>query len=158
MKKLIVGLTLLSSFSALAATSGSISISGTVEPVLELSLDSSSFTTLDILAGGDHLVATATEKSNDSDGYKIYAHSDNGSELRRNGTSTTYKTSYTLKYDGGSAVTLGVGAANKVEVKDSGALTGLTTDTSQVVVDVTAYASAPDGTYSDTIVLNIEAN
>lgn len=158
MKKFLVGLALITSFSAIAATSGNISISGTVAPVLELTLDSNSFTTLDILAGGDHLVATATEKTNDSDGYKVYAHSANGSELRRGGTSTTFKTAYAVKYDGAAGQTLGAGLANKVELKDSGALTGLTTDTSTIVVDVTAYPTAPDGTYSDTITLNIEAN
>lgn len=158
MKKLIALTTTLTTLTGFAATSGNLSIEGTVDAELSIALDTSSFDTLDIINGGDHSVATATEVSNDTDGYKVYGYSANGSQLRRGGTSTTYQTGYTLKYDGASGVSLGEGSANRVELKDSGALTGLTTDTSSVVINVTAYADAPQGTYSDTITLEIEAN
>lgn len=159
MKKLLIGLLATSTVSAFAATSGDITISGTIAPVLSISLSTNTYNTLDIINGGDTSVATATEECNDLDGYKIYGYSVNGSELRKDGTSTVYKTAYTVKYDGaGTGVTLGAGVGNRVELKDSGALTGLTQDTSDLTVNLNAAPTLPEGTYSDTITLQIEAN
>ena len=142
---------------AYGATQGDITISGTVDPELSIALDVATYTTLDIKAGGDHSVATATEVCNDLDGYKIFGYSVNGSELR-NTANAAVKTTYTVKYDGAATVSLGAGSANKVELKDSGALTIATTDTSAVVVYVDALANAPAGTYEDTVTLEIVAN
>lgn len=157
MKKLITLFTLSMTAVSFGATTGDITISGTVAPELSLSLSASSYTTLNITSGGDHSVAQATEVCNDLDGYKIFGYSVNGSQLQ-NQSNTAVKTSYTVKYDGGSAVSLGAGAAAKVQLKDSGSLTQAADYDSNVVVDVTAFANAPAGTYSDTITLQIVAN
>lgn len=157
MKNLITILTLIGSFSAFSATQGDITISGTVAAELSLSLSTNTYSSLDIVNGGDHTVAVATEECNDLDGYKVYGYSANGSQLE-NQANTSVKTAYTLKYDGAGGQTLGTGAANRVELKDSGSLTEAADESSDVVVDVTAFASAPAGTYQDTITLQIEAN
>ena len=157
MKKTLATLALLGTFGAFAATDGQITISGEVQPELAISLSTNTYTTLDIINGGDHTVAVATEECNDLDGYKIYGYSDNGSELQ-NQDNTAVGTSYTVKYDGATAKSLGAGAANRVELKDSGALTAAADYDSNVVVDVTAFAAAPAGEYEDTITLQIEAN
>ena len=159
MKKLLVLITALTmSTASFAAATGDIVISGIVEAAISIALSTNTYSTLDIVNGGDHSVAIATETCSDLAGYKIYGYSVNGSELI-NTTSSANKTAYTIKYDGAVAgVSLGAGSANRVELKDSGTLTASTTDTSTVVVDVTAFAAAPAGTYSDTITLQIEAN
>jgi len=153
----ILLITLLLSGNLFAAISGDITISGVVPSTISISLNQSTYTSIDIVNGGDHSVATATETCSDLDGYKIYGYSTNGSQLQNTGNAAI-KTAYQVKYDGGSATSLGAGVGNKVQLKDSGALTASTTDTSAVVVDVTAFAAAPAGTYSDTITLQIEAN
>lgn len=159
MKKLLIGLLTMASTASFAATSGDITISGSIAPILSISLSTNTYNTLDLVNGGDTSVATATEQCNDLDGYKIYGYSVNGSELRKDGSSTTYKTAYTVKYDGaGTGVSLGAGVGNRVELKDSGVLAGLTQDTSDLTVNVTAAPNLPEGTYSDTITLQIEAN
>jgi hypothetical protein len=156
--KVILGLAVvLGSMSAYSATQGDITISGTVDPELSLTLSATSYSNLDIINGGDHSVATATENCNDLDGYKIFGYSTNGSELQNQATPTV-KTSYTVKYDGGSAVTLGSSAANKVQLKDSGALTSSVSNSSTVVVNVNAYSNAPAGVYQDVVTLQIVAN
>lgn len=158
MKKLFLLPIFALSFSAFAATTGDITISGTVDPELSISLSTNTYATLDITGGGDHTVAVATEICNDLDGYKIYAHSTYGSELR-NAANSAVKTTYTVKYDGSATgVTLGAGSANKVELKDSGALTTAANHDSNIVVDVTAFADAPAGTYADTVTLEVVAN
>ncbi|MBD66859.1 MAG: hypothetical protein CME62_16775 [Halobacteriovoraceae bacterium] len=157
MKNLFILTALVLSLKSFAATTGDITISGTVDAELSLTLSTNSYTTLDIEGGGDHTVATANEVCNDLDGYKIYGYSTNGSELQ-NTDNTNVSTSYTVKYDGSSAVSLGAGSANKVQLKDSGALTSSADEDSDIVVDVSAFATAPAGTYTDTITLEIVAN
>ena len=157
MKKIIGLLVILGTVSAYADTEGEITISGEVDPEISLELSTDTYDTLDIINGGDHTVAVATENCNDLDGYKIYGYSTNGSELR-NEDNANVKTSYTVKYDGGSGVSLGAGAANRVELKDSGALTSAADVDSNIVVNVSAFATAPAGVYQDKITLQIEAN
>ncbi len=60
-----------------------------------------------------------------------------------------------LSYDGGAVTTPTVAG---VIVKNVGSLAGLTTNTSAMAVDVTAYPAAPAGTYKDTLTIAIEAN
>jgi hypothetical protein len=157
MKNIIGLLIVLGSFNSFAAVEGDLTISGTVAPEISLSLSTNTYTTLDILAGGDHSVATATEVCNDLDGYKIYGYSVNGSQLE-NQANTAVKTAYSVKYDGASAVTLGQGSAAKVILKSSGALTASADYDSSIVIDVTSMPTAPAGVYQDTITLQIVAN
>jgi hypothetical protein len=65
------------------------------------------------------------------------------------------ETSYTVRYDDGAAVAL---SAVPQVVKNVSSLSGLTPDTSNVNVDVTAYPSAIAGTYQDTVTISIVAN
>ncbi len=139
-----------------AASTGTLLLQGTVSLVNDLSVTpaGSNNTSLDIVAGQSVLVASVAETSNNLTGYKINAKSDNGSELR-NGSDASKKTTYTISYDGGSAVTL---STSYQQVKNVNSLSGLTTNNSNVNATVAPYASAPAGTYSDTITFQIVAN
>lgn len=156
LKKTMTVLTLIGSMSTFAATTGDITISGTVAPELELSLSATTYTTLPIVAGGSATVATANEVCNNLDGYKIYGHALNGA--LENQSNTAVSTTYDIDYGSSTGVTLGVGSANKVELKDSGVLTASADVDEDIVVNVDAFATAPAGTYQDTITLEIVAN
>jgi hypothetical protein len=141
---------------AYAADTGTLLLQGTVALVnnIVVTPNGSNNTTLNILNGSTALVAKVSESSNNLTGYKINAKSLNGSELR-NGLDATKKTTYTISYDGGSAVTL---STSYQQVKNVTSLTGLTNNASAVNATVAAYAAAPAGTYSDTITFQIVAN
>lgn len=158
MKKLLVlSALLLTTGAAQAASTGTLLLQGTVALVNDIVVtpNGSNNTTLDIVGGAAGvLVASVAETSNNLTGYKINAKSDNGSELR-NTSDATKKTTYTISYDGGSAVTL---TTSYQQVKNVTSLTGLTTNNSNVNATVAAYAAAPAGTYSDTVTFQIVAN
>lgn len=142
---------------AIAADTGTLILRGTVAVVNNIAVvpNGNANTTLDIAAGEtSKLVASVQETSNNVTGYKINVKSANGSELR-NTDDATKKTTYTLSYDAGSAVTL---TTSYQQVKNVTSLSGLTVDNSDVNVTVAAYASAPAGTYEDTVTFQIVAN
>ncbi len=153
---LLAAVLALGSVSAHAASTGTLLLQGTVALTNDIVVTpaGSNNTTLDIVGGQSVLVATVAETSNNLTGYKINAKSDNGSELR-NGSDATKKTTYTLSYDGGSAVTL---TTSYQQVKNVSSLSGLTTNNSNVNATVAAYAAAPAGAYSDTVTFQIVAN
>ncbi|KHD88602.1 MAG: hypothetical protein OM95_08135 [Bdellovibrio sp. ArHS] len=142
---------------AMAASSGTLLLQGTVSVVNDIvvAANTANNTSLNITGGetGKN-VATVTETSNNLNGYKIKISSPTGGELRHT-TNSAQKTTYKIGYDGAASVTPTVAG---VVVKNVTALTGLTTDTSEVAVDVTAYANAAAGTYQDTLTIAIEAN
>lgn len=142
---------------ALAASSGTLLLQGTVNVVNDIvvTANTANNTSLNITAGetGKN-VATVTETSNNLNGYKIKISSATGGELRHT-TNAAQKTTYKIGYDGAASVTPTVAG---VVVKNVSSLTGLTTDSSDVTVDVTAYANAAAGTYQDTLTIAIEAN
>lgn len=152
-------LSLLVGTSALAASSGTLLLQGTVGVVNDIVVTAAAGnanTTLDIVNGETgKLVGTATETSNNLLGYKIRIASATGGELR-NTQDATKKTTYKVKYNG--ATTGVTPTVAGVEVKNVAALSGLTTVTSNIAVDVTAYATAPAGTYADTLTVSIQAN
>lgn len=158
MKKLFVlSAFLLTTGAAEAASTGTLLLQGTVALVNDIVVtpNGANNTTLDIVGGAAGvLVASVAETSNNLTGYKINAKSDNGSELR-NSSDATKKTTYTISYDGGSAVTL---TTSYQQVKNVTSLAGLTTNNSNVNATVAAYAAAPAGTYSDTVTFQIVAN
>lgn len=140
-----------------AASSGTLLLQGSVSVVNDISVaaNTANNTSLNILAGeSGKNVATTTETSNNLNGYVIKISSVTAGELR-NTSDASKKTTYKISYDGATAVSPTAGG---VVVKTVSSLSGLTTDTSAVAVDVTAYASAPAGTYEDTLTIAIEAN
>lgn len=140
-----------------AATSGSLILRGTVGVVSEITVvaEGTDNVNLNILAGETNkLVGKATEKSNNLLGYKISISSPTNGQLRHTADSTKY-TNYTISYAGAAAVAPSVAG---VQVKNSGALIGLTTAISEIRANVTAYATAPAGTYEDTLTVTITAN
>lgn len=143
--------------SAQAADTGTLLLQGTVAVVnnIVVTPNGSNNTSLDIVGGASGvLVASVAETSNNLTGYKINVKSLNGSELR-NSADATKKTTYTLSYDGGSAITL---TSSYQQVKNVSSLSGLTTNNSNVNATVAAYAAAPAGTYNDTVTFQIVAN
>lgn len=142
---------------AQAASTGTLVISGTVALVNELVItaNGSNNTNLNITGGESaKLVANVAETSNNGLGYTVTLSSANGGQLRL-ASDATKKTNYQLSYNGGSYSQPSASAAT---VKTVSSLGALTTNTSPVRVNVTAFANAPAGTYSDTITLTIAAN
>lgn len=142
---------------AQAADTGTLLLSGQVQATnsLVITPNGSNNTSLNIVAGDNNkLVASVVETSNNLTGYKINAKSANNGELRA-GTTGNTKTTYTMSYNGATAVSL---TQNYQQVKNVGNLNGLTSNTSAVVVNVAALANAPAGTYSDTVTFQIVAN
>lgn len=112
--------------------------------------------TLDVENGETaRLVATVDEESNNAAGYRIDMESVNAAALlHSNGTSSV---AYTIAYDGNPAVAPGA-IGSPVAVKTSGALAGLTTDTSNVEITVTpGGAGIPAGSYTDTLIFTMVA-
>ncbi len=156
--KLVTALAVLA-FSAqtFAASTGTLLLLGTVPVVNDLVVTSNSpnNTTLDILAGESAKnVASVAETSNNLNGYKIYISSASGGFLV-NTSDASAKTSYQIGYDGAAAVAPTVAP---LEVKNLTSVSGLATNNSAVTVDVTAFATAPAGTYEDTLTISIVAN
>lgn len=142
--------------SAIAATTGTLTISGTVATVYSITVAPNSDATNLNITGGEtaKLVGKVTEQSNALNGYTINMKSANAGQLV-NTNNNTVKTSYKLGYNGQSSVSLN---ANDTQVKKVNTLSGLTSVDSNVTVDVTALPSAAAGTYSDTITVSIVAN
>ena len=141
---------------AMASPSGTLTISGIVALVNDITVTANSNATALNITGGESakLVATVVESSNDVNGYQIKMASANGGFLV-NGSASSQKTAYKLGYDGSASATLS--SAGTV-VKSVNSLSGLASHTSNVNVDVTAMPLAVAGTYSDTITVTIVAN
>lgn len=151
----IVGL-----FSILIATqahAAPLNLQGTVNPQNDITINAvdGAYNALNIVSGQSNLtIANVTESSNNLSGYKINMSSSNGGELR-NTSDVTKKTNYTISYGGGTAVQP---TTNAAQVKSVSSLNGLTTASSAVKINVTAFANAPAGTYTDQLTLAIVAN
>jgi len=156
MKSFLLATFLVASSSTFAAATGTLIISGTISPVNDLTITPTvDATNLNIIAGETaKLVASATETSNSLTGYKIRMKSLNSSKLV-NTVNATYHTNYTISYNGGSYLTL---SNVDQDVKNVSSLSGLTTQNSDIKVNVTAYPTGPAGVYSDTITVSIIAN
>lgn len=139
-----------------AAPTGTLTLRGTVAVIADVVVTPNGDNlTLDIVNGeSDKAVASVAETSNNLAGYKIFISSPTDGELQ-NTSDTSVKTTYQIRYDGAGAVTPTIAG---VEVKDVASLSGLTTNNSSVNVDVTAFATAPAGTYEDTLTISIQAN
>lgn len=144
---------------AWAASSGTLTLSGSVAVVnsIVITANGSNNTTLNITSGeSGKNVAAVDETSNNAAGYTIQMYSANAGELRHT-VDSSKKTTYTISYGGGS-YTAPPSSSSPVTVKSVSSLSGLTTSTSQVLINVAAYSTAIAGTYSDTLTLSIVAN
>jgi hypothetical protein len=160
-----VGL-VLSSASAFAATSGDVTISGTVAPTLSIALDHSTYSTLDIRAGAAAVVvATATEVCNNDGGYKVAIKSANA--LAASSATPTLKgtahsantVAYSIKYNGADVAldaTTGetTALAPAFNTISPSAEAGVQHD----VAVTFAGVYKPADTYSDVLTLTISAN
>ena len=145
------------SISVFAATNGTLALSGSVakSSSIVITPTGTANTSLDILAGQSNVkVGSAAETSNDLSGYTISISSPTGGFLQNSGD-VTKKTAYTISYNGGGPVTPTVGG---VSVKNVSSLAGLVTNNSDININVTAFATAPSGTYSDTLTVTISNN
>ena len=155
MKRLLLAALLLGNM-AQAASTATLLLSGTVQEIMEISVEPSANATNLNISGGEiaKQVAIATETSNSLSGYKISLRSLNASRLVHTANSSK-STSYTISYNGGSYISLS--NVDQV-VKSVNSLSGLATQTSDIKVNVLAYVGAPAGTYSDIVTISISAN
>ena len=143
------------SLPAFAASSATLTVSGVVALVNDISVtpNGTNNTSLNIVGGETAKnVASVVETSNNAQGYVIQMSSANGGKLKS--SSNNQQTSYTISYGGGSYAAPNT---NPTTVKTVNSLTGLTSNTSQVAINVTALPTASAGTYSDTITFAISA-
>ena len=153
-KAILVIVGLLASVTTFAASTGDLTISGTVALINDIVITpKAAATALNILAGeAGKSVADVSETSNSVTGYKISMRSANASKLV-NLSNATKMTAYTVSYDGGSYVSL----TNSDQVVKSSSTSSLVTDSSDVSVNVTAFGTAPAGTYQDVITISISS-
>jgi hypothetical protein len=140
-----------------AASSGSLIVSGSVSMVnsLVVTPNVANNTSLNITGGESAKnVASVAETSNDLAGYKIMMSSATGG-LLVNQSNSANSTAYQVSYNGGAAQSI---TSAGIAVKNVASLAALTTNTSAVAVNVTAYPSAPAGVYQDTLTISIVAN
>ena len=154
--KYIISLITFFSLSSFAATTGTLLLEGTVLDTTSIVIqpEVSAHRALDIVGGEtNRLVGNAIESSNHLAGYTVTAKSANGGLLVHT-MSPTVSTAYTMSYDGAAAVSL---TTVDVLVKDVTSLSGLSTVMSAIRVNVTAFPTAPQGVYQDTITFTIQA-
>lgn len=146
----------LSGNAAIGADTGVITLSGSIGIVNEIVItQTEAATNLNILDGeADALIATVEESSNSPTGYTIFMNSVNDSELV-NSENDADSSSYTISYDGGAPVSL---TTSDTAMKTVGLLGGLTTDESEVLINVAANTEAGSGTFTDLITVSIAAN
>lgn len=151
---ILTGLAL--SSTALAADSGTLLLEGQVldNTSIVVTAEAANHRNLQIVTGEtDRLVGRATEESNNLNGYKILMKSAKGGKLVHT-TDSTKSTNYQVSYAGASAVQL---TTADQQVKEVTSLTALTQSTSDIKVNVDAYAAAPSGLYQDTVTVTIQA-
>lgn len=155
-KALFVAATVLGLCAHAQESTGTISLSGTVVEVnyIEVFQDEHGMN-LNINEGEtDALAAVVSEHSNSPTGYTIFMNSVNNSDLV-NTSDTTKHVDYLASYDGGPMMSLGT---TDSAVKVVGSLSELTTDDSEVRIQVSGNMSASPGDYTDLITVSIAAN
>lgn len=157
MKKILLTTFMLLSFAQVfAATSGSLSVTGIIAVVNDISVSPySQATNLNILGGESAtLVADIAELSNNPDGYSIQLTSSNNGKLI-NSTNSIYQVSYQISYDNGGYL---VPSNTPSTVKTIYFLNQKTSDVSPVKIKFSPYTGAGSGSYEDSITLSIVAN
>lgn len=141
-------LALIFTFNALCATTGTLTLRGTIQSVLSLSVTPvGAYNTLDLTQDTVNLkVAEVTEVSNGG-GYVITLTSQNNGRL----TNGTDEVAYTVRYDGAT-----VTPTNTSQVVKTSSQIG--TAVSDLEISYSGNTSLSSGDYTDTITLNIVAN
>ncbi|WP_207480619.1 spore coat protein U domain-containing protein [Arenibaculum pallidiluteum] len=130
---------------ALAATSGTIRLNGTVSATCSIAVTDGN-QTLNLTGGeNDKQVGTVVESCNSGAGYTVTVSSSNGGQLR-NGNATV---GYTLRYDTQSGNLNGPLAVSRDQAQFGKTVT--------VGVSLPANANAVAGSYSDTVTISIAA-
>ena len=146
---------LLAASSALAATTGSITIQGSVPSTVAITVTGTTgFNTLDLATNAtNQQVASVVEQSNSATGYKVTLASANAGALK-NGTIGSV--SYTAQYN---SVNVSLSTTAQT-VTNTTSATAVVNVTKPLTVSFTgqAPASMMAGTYSDTLTLTIAAN
>lgn len=157
MKKLLIATTLLTlSTTAFSATTGTLLLQGVVAKKVAIVVTAESVASALNLetTQSDLKVATSNEQSNSKVGYKVTVKSANLGKLKRTDGSEVF--AYTLKY-GGTAVGLSTAAGSVVTNTSSAASVNVNKD---IAISYTGVAaeSMVEGTYSDTLTLDIASN
>lgn len=142
-------------FPVMAATTGTLTLSGTVAPSYAITITpNAAATSLDIAGGETNTqVAVVNEQANSDAGYVIRISSATDGYLAHD-TIGTEKVAYTVRYGGGGAV-----APTTVSqvFKTSGALSSPANVNSTVTISFSGRAGAASGIYSDTLTFEIAA-
>lgn len=158
---IIASILILVSFSAFSATNGSLTLTGTVNGILDIQVSAATIASnLDLTASqNDLVVATVVEKSNKADGYTVELESANATAaassvaaLEGTGTNTD-SLDYSLSYDG-NTVNLVNGSA---VVTDSNTATGAAGVSKTLAITYAGDAGLTEGSYTDTLTLTIAA-
>ncbi len=157
MKKHLASLALLSfTATAVASTTDTLTLSGTISSSVSVSVAADpAASSLDLgQTQSDLQVGVVTENSNAANGYKIRARSANASKIKH--STAADHVAYTMKYNGGSAVTLTTANQDVKTQNTGGSYSGVT---SNVTISYTGASSGTlrSGSYSDTITFTIEA-
>lgn len=157
MKKLLIATSLLTlTTTSFAATSGSLLLQGIVAKKVSIVVTPTAVASALVLETSqtDLKVATAVEQSNSSAGYKVTVSSANLGKLKRTDGSEVF--SYTLKY-GGAAVGLSTAAGSVVTNSSSASVVNVSKDMAISYTGVAAETMV-EGTYADTLTVNIASN
>ena len=157
MKKLLIATSLLTlTTTSFAATSGTLLLQGIVAKKVNIVVTPTAVASALVLETSqtDLKVATANEQSNTSTGYKVTVSSANLGKLKRTDGSEVF--AYTLKY-GGAAVGLSTAAGSVVTNSSSASVVNANKDMSISYTGVAAETMV-EGTYADTLTVNIASN
>lgn len=155
--KNFLAITVLLSLSAtsMAATTGTLLLQGVVAKKISIDVSAeAAASALDLATSQSDLkVATVNEKSNSKTGYKVTITSANLGKLKRTDGAEVF--SYSLKY-GGSSVGLST-SAGTLFTNSSVAAVNVDKDLA-ITYSGIAAESMVEGTYADTLTLNIASN
>lgn len=157
MKKLLIATSLLTlTTTSFAATSGTLLLQGIVAKKVSIVVTPQAVASALVLETSqtDLKVATAVEQSNSSTGYKVTVSSANLGKLKRTDGSEVF--SYTLKY-GGASVGLSTAAGSVVTNSSSASVVNVSKDLAISYTGVAAETMV-EGTYADTLTVNIASN
>lgn len=135
------------------ATTDSVVITGTVQPVLSITIASGS-PSFDITPGAavtDQDIGTITINSNNPDGYDVTLVAANSAGLINSDADEAI--AYTLRYNGGSAITVGTSTTNVENV--TSATAGAVTRTLTLSISAIETAGKSAEAFSDTITMEI---
>lgn len=157
MKKLLIATSLLAlSTTAFSAVTGTLLLQGTVAKKVSIVVTPETVASaLDLeVTQTDLKVATVNEKSNSNTGYKVTLLSANLGKLKRASGSEVF--SYSLKY-GTTAVNLSAAAGAIVTTSTASSAVNVNKDISISYTGIAAETMV-EGTYADTLTINIASN